>query len=326
MQMKLSVIIPVYNSQTTIGPLVQTLFEELNTVNLEVVLVNDCSKDQSERVCENLARHNKQVKFISLRKNSGEHNAVICGLAYCTGTYAVIMDDDFQNPPSEVMRLLHAAVDGHYDVVYSRYEEKHHSFYRNIGSRFHNYLTEFLLNKPKKLYLSSFKIIHRGLIDEVIKYKGPYPYIDALVLRTTNNIGSVMVKHEERAEGRSNYTMVKLLSLYFNVFINYSVKPLRIITFMGIIVCILSVLISLYVIYERVILNALTPGYAFLALTSMFTMGMMFVVMGVMGEYISKMMMSLNQQPQSVVKKTVNIDSESGPVMNIDYDRKAIRI
>jgi polyisoprenyl-phosphate glycosyltransferase len=324
--MKLSVVIPVYNSESTIGPLVHTLFQELSAVSLEVVLVNDCSKDHSERVCESLAKQYKKVKFVSLRKNSGEHNAVLCGLSYCTGTYAVIMDDDFQNPPSEVMRLLHAAVDGHFDVVYSQYQEKYHSFFRNIGSRFHNYLTEFLLNKPKKLYLSSFKILHRDLIDEVVKYKGPYPYIDALVLRTTNNIGSVMVKHDERKEGRSNYTISKLLSLYFNVFINYSVKPLRIISVIGVIVCVVSVMLSLYVIYERVILNALTPGYAFLALTSMFTMGMMFVVMGVMGEYISKMMMSLNQQPQVVIKKTMNVENDTEPILNIDYDRKAIRI
>lgn len=188
--MKISIVIPVYNGAKTIKPLVEALEEELaQKYDMEVALVNDGSlSDNSSEVCTDIALNNSKVKFLDLSLNFSEHNAVMAGLNYCTGEAAVIIDDDFQNPPSEIIKLVDKLNEG-YDVAYSYYKKKEHHFLRNLGSQFNNIVVTALLRKPRDLYLSSFKAINRFVIDEVVKYKGPYPYIDGLILRFTRNYG-----------------------------------------------------------------------------------------------------------------------------------------
>ena len=304
--MKLSVVIPVYNSQDTIRQLVYSLFDTLQPYNLEVVLVNDGSKDKSEAICEDLAAENEQVQFISLRKNSGEHNAVICGLNFCTGDYVAIIDDDLQNPPSEIIVLLNKAVKENYDVVYARYDVKQHSFIRNFYSRLNSAFAVYLLKKPRDLYLCSFKLIKKEVVREIISYKGPFPYIDALVLRCTDNIGAATVLHENRQEGRSNYTLRKLFSLYLNMFINFSFRPLRFITIAGGIISLVSFCATLYILVEKVIIHDVPPGWSFLAILLLLLIGLVFVVIGLLGEYVGKILMALNNTPQYVIKKKMN--------------------
>lgn len=332
--MKLSVVIPVYNSDTTIHILVNTLLKVLSQYELEIVLVNDGSKDNSELVCENLAHTDDRVKFISLRKNSGEHNTVMCGLNFCTGDYVAIIDDDLQNPPSEIIRLLDKAINGKYDVVYAKYEVKQHSVFRNFCSNLNNLFAYYMLNKPPGLYLSSFKIINRDIIKDIISYKGPFPYLDALILRVTDNIGSETVLHESRKAGKSNYTLKKLFSLYLNVFINYSIKPLRVVTVAGLIISIASVILSISIVYEKIFLDNITPGWTFLAILSLFSIGLIFIVIGLLGEYIGKIMMSLNNTPQYLVKNSMNIEIIEDEIGNNthtkkfqgEYDRKSVRV
>jgi undecaprenyl-phosphate 4-deoxy-4-formamido-L-arabinose transferase len=184
----------------------------------------------------------------------------------------------------------------------------------------------YLLGKPKKLYLSSFKIINRGVVDEIIAYKGPFPYIDALILRCTDNIGSVYVNHHSRQTGKSNYTFRKLFSLYLNVFINFSNKPLRLITIFGAIISILSFISIGIIIYEKTMLQNVTPGWAFLAIAMLFLIGLTFIVIGILGEYIGKIMMTINQQPQFVVKSSINVNEFSEKVMEVTNDRESIRV
>ncbi|MEO5682939.1 MAG: glycosyltransferase family 2 protein [Chitinophagaceae bacterium] len=324
--MKLSVVIPVYNSQETIQLLVYSLFEVLKQYNLEVILVNDSSKDNSESICEYLAHENESIQFISLRKNSGEHNAVICGLNYCTGDYVAIIDDDLQNPPSEIIALLNRAIAGKYDVVYAQYETKQHSFLRNLYSSLNNAFAVHLLSKPPGLYLSSFKILKKEIVREVISYKGPFPYIDALVLRCTDNIGTETVLHESRANGKSNYTLRKLFSLYLNMFINFSNKPLRFITISGCLISLVSFCVTIYILLERIIIHDEPPGWSFLAILLLLLIGLVFVVIGVLGEYIGKILMSLNNAPQYVVKKKVNTALFSENIIAGEYDRKPVRV
>lgn len=329
--MKLSVVIPVFNSERTIESLVSTLLTVLEQFDLEVILVNDASKDKSELVCEKIALTEKQVKFISLRINGGEHNAVMCGLNHCTGDYVAIIDDDFQNPPSEIIRLLNKAISGKYDVVYARYESKKHSIFRNFVSRINSACARYMLRKPKGLYLSSFKVISKSILKDIIAYKGPFAYIDALVLRVTDNIGTEKVLHENRKDGNSNYTLRKLFSLYLNVFITYSNKPLRVVTIAGLIISLMSVLLSVDVVYEKLFLNNSTPGWSFLAILSLFSIGVTFIVVGLLGEYIGKIMMSLNNTPQYVIKKKINVgeehDSEpENKILKGEYDRKSLRV
>ncbi|RZK47991.1 MAG: glycosyltransferase [Pedobacter sp.] len=322
--MKISVIIPVYNCENTLRPLISTLIKVLGKYQLEIVLVNDGSKDRSELICAELAKELSFIKFISLRKNRGEHNAVICGLNYCTGDYAAIIDDDFQNPPSEIISLLNKAIQYNYDVVYAKYEQKHHSFFRNLGSALNDWTTRYLIEKPKGLYLCSFKLIKKELVNEIIAYKGPFPYIDALILRCTDNIGTQTVKHADRKEGKSNYTLRKLISLYLNIFINFSYKPLRVVTFSGIIISFFSVLFAIFVLYEKLFLKNVSPGWAFLSLLLLFSIGVTFFVIGLLGEYIGKILMALNNTPQYTIKKQVNTETYTKSITKEQYDRETI--
>jgi polyisoprenyl-phosphate glycosyltransferase len=324
--MKLSVVIPVFNSQQSIQILVDTLFQVLKSYNLEVVLVNDASKDNSETICEQLANENPRVKFISLRKNSGEHNAVICGLNYCSGDYIAIIDDDLQNPPSEIIALVNKAITEDYDVVYAQYETKQHSFIRNLYSKLNNAFAVYLLNKPAGLYLSSFKVIKDEIAREIVRYRGPFPYIDALILRCTDNIGTETVLHEMRKNGKSNYTLRKLFSLYLNMFINFSNKPLRFITISGCAISLVAFCATIYVLLERIIIHDEPPGWAFLAILLLFLIGLVFIVIGVLGEYIGKILMSLNNTPQYVIKKKMNTVVFNETVTSEEYDREPVRV
>ncbi|HWZ23603.1 MAG TPA: glycosyltransferase family 2 protein, partial [Cytophagaceae bacterium] len=234
-KIELSVIIPIYNSASGIVKLLERVVSELSDINFEIILVNDGSLDDSENVCESLAYYDSRINFISLRKNFGEHNAVLCGLNSSKGYYSVIIDDDFQNPPSEIKKLYSQIVSGCYDVVYSKYKVKEHGLFRNFGSKFHNLMATYILDKPLSLYLSSFKIIKREIVEEIIKYRGPYPYIDGLILQSTDNIGVSVVEHQKRETGKSTYTIRKLISLYLNMFINHSLKPIRIFMLLGVV-------------------------------------------------------------------------------------------
>jgi undecaprenyl-phosphate 4-deoxy-4-formamido-L-arabinose transferase len=300
-----SVIIPVYNSESSIGPLVTKLVNELIPLyDAEIILVNDQSKDQSEKVCIELySRFKNVVRFYSLAKNVGEHNAVMAGLNQMTGDYAVIMDDDFQNPVSEVVKLINFSIDNEFDVVYTYYDKKHHSFYRNMGSTFNNWVANIMLKKPKDLYLSSFKLINRYMVNEIILYDLPYPYIDGLILRTTSNIGKVKVMHEKREDGHSNYTFVKLVRLWMNMFTNFSILPLRISIILGFIFAIIGIIIGVYTVFEKAHNPNLPVGYASLAVVISVFAGIQLIAIGMMGEYLGRIFLSQNKKPQFSIRK-----------------------
>ncbi|NMW21069.1 MAG: glycosyltransferase family 2 protein [Chlorobiaceae bacterium] len=300
--MKISICIPVYNAEATIESLVASIEQELAGYELELVLVNDASKDKSEVICEKLALRNDRVKFISLRRNYGEHNAVMCALNHITGDCAVIIDDDFQNPPIEIIALV-KEVQGGFDVVYSFYAEKKHNLFRNIGSRFNDVIASWLLNKPKNLYLSSFKAIHRDVVEEIIKYQGPFPYIDGLIFRITDNYTSVEVKHQRREIGKSNYTIKKLISLWLNMFINFSIKPLRIFTLIGALISIISVFCIVYIIWDKITHQNITQGWASIMVALAFFSGIQLIFLGLMSEYLGKNYMTENNSPQWTIKK-----------------------
>lgn len=299
--MKLSVIIPVYNGSTTISELVNELKSQLSELDYEVLLVNDGSSDNSEQICLSLLNSEKNMTFISLRKNVGEHNAVMCGLKHSRGDCAVIIDDDFQNPPSEIIKLYNELQKG-YDVVYSKYRKKEHSIFRNISSAANDFFATVLMEKPKRLYLSSFKIIHREVINEIIKYNGPFPYIDGLILRVTSSISSVFVEHSRRKEGKSNYNLSRLVSLYLNMVINFSIKPLRLMIFLGFFLFLLGVILSIAFIIEKLANPHVPIGWtAIVTLITTFS-GFQILFLGVMGEYVGKQYLDQNATPQWSIK------------------------
>lgn len=300
--MKISIVIPVYQGAKTISELTDELVKKLANNKLEIVLVNDGSRDNSHDVCLAIFKKYKEViKYINLSKNFGEHNAVLAGLNYVTGDYAVIIDDDFQNPPEEIQTLVDTAVKGNFDVVYTYYEKKFHSWLRNLGSAFNNLVANYLLNKPRDLYLSSFKCLNKFLVGEVIKYKGPFPYIDGLILRTTHNIGKVLVRHYKRREGKSGYTLRKLTRLWLNMFINFSVYPLRVSTFFGFLFSVLGVILSIYSVIEKILNPALPIGITSIFVAILIFAGIQLLMLGMIGEYIGKQFLASNQTPQYVI-------------------------
>lgn len=301
--MSLSIVIPVYNGAETVGPLVDRLIEVLGRDGLEIVLVNDGSPDHSDTVCRSIRqRHPGQVVYVELSRNFGEHNAVMAGLRHTTKDHVVIMDDDFQNPPEEVRRLADHARRHDYDVVYTRYPRKEHAWYRNLGSRFNDRVATVLLQKPSGLYLSSFKCLNRFTVREVLRYSGPYPYVDGLILRCTRRIGTIQVRHDPRTVGRSNYTLRKLVALWLNMFVNFSVLPLRLSTFAGFAFGALGVLLGMAVVVEKLLRPETPIGWASILVTLLTFSGVQLVMLGVVGEYLGRFFLSGNQTPQFVVR------------------------
>jgi glycosyltransferase involved in cell wall biosynthesis len=302
---QLSIVIPVFNGASTIGELVDRLIHRLDQCQLEIILINDHSHDNSEEVCIGIQRkYPRIVCFYSLAKNVGEHNAVLAGLNNVSGDYVVIMDDDFQNPPAEVIKLVDAAIENEYDVIYTYYDKKQHSFFRNFGSWFNDKMANIMLHKPKDLYLSSFKLINRFLVNEITKYKSPFPYIDGLILQTTDNIGKVKVEHHERREGRSNYTLKKLISLWIRSFTNFSILPLRVSVILGLIFSFFGITYGIFVIIERIVHPGMAPGMASLIVSVAIFAGVQLIAIGMIGEYVGRIFLAQNKKPQYTIKKS----------------------
>lgn len=307
--MKLSIVIPVYNGASTIVHLVEEVSRELACrYELEFVLINDGSpRDNSAEVCARLADRDARVRFLDLSRNFGEHNAVMAGLSYCTGEAAVIIDDDFQNPPSEISALVQKLEEG-YDVVYSRYEKKEHSGFRNFGSSFNNLVASILIHKPVNLYLSSFKVINRFLIDELIRCHSPYPYIDGLILRVTRKYATVVCRHQSRSEGSSGYTLRKLVSLWLNMFTSFSILPLRAATLLGFIIALGGFVAAICFVIDKLLHPEIQAGWASLMTALLVLSGVQLVAIGMVGEYLGRLFMKDNGQPQFVVRRTVNCE------------------
>ncbi len=291
---ELSIIIPLYNGSKTIERLIEVIEIELSKVNFEIILVNDGSIDNSFEIGNKIAETKKDVKFINLRKNFGEFNAVMCGLNFINGNYAVLIDDDFQNPPSEILKLYNKAKEGNYDVVYSYYNSKKHHWFRNLGSKIVNTFTTYLLKKPKNLYLSSFKILNKELVDEIVKFKGPNPYIDGLIFQITNNVSSIEVFHAQRQNGDSSYSTRKLISLFLTIIFGYSLVPLRLTFLAGFI----SITFSL--VYMLLYALDIIPEWG--SPIVIFMCGCILCSIALIGEYIGNAFLQLNGKPQYIIK------------------------
>jgi undecaprenyl-phosphate 4-deoxy-4-formamido-L-arabinose transferase len=313
----LSVVIPVYNSEETIGPLVDQVVEHLSSrfERLEVVLVNDGSQDASDaRAIEAQARHPAIVKYVRLARNFGEHNAVMCGLHQVTCDAAVIIDDDFQNPPEEIIKLVEKLGEGH-DVVYSYYAHKQHHWFRNLGSRFNDRVASALLKKPRGLYLSSFKAMNRFLVKTIIGYSGPYPYIDGLILRATRSIGRQLCEHSSREVGHSNYSLRMLVRLWLNMCTSSSLLPLRLASIMGFAASFTGVALAVFFVFSYfqggvLFQREVPPGWASLIVAVTLFSGVQLTVLGMIGEYLGRLFLTQNLTPQFVVRRKYGDFSE----------------
>ena len=305
----LSVVIPVYNAEQTIAALTERLIDVARARgSLQVVLVNDGSRDRSHEVCHELAeKHRDVVTYLRLAKNFGEHNAVMAGLRHAQGAYVVVMDDDFQHRPEDACRLYEEARAKGFDLVYSSFPRREHGLGRRLGSRFNGWVANFMLDKPKDLYLSSFKCMSRWLVREIVRYRGPFPYVDGLALRCTRNIGRVEVVHQQREAGRSGYTLRKLVGLWGNMFVSFSVMPLRVSTLLGFVLIALAAAGSVYVLIEKLAGRHVPEGWPFLAIIIMLFSGSQLLILGILGEYLGRLYLAINETPQAVVQDSYGL-------------------
>ncbi|MBD5462115.1 MAG: glycosyltransferase family 2 protein [Lachnospiraceae bacterium] len=307
MKKLVSFVIPCYRSEATLPGVVKEIretMEKLDDYAYEVVLVNDCSPDNTFECIRKLCQENDNITGIDLAKNFGQHSALMAGFHSIKGDIIVCLDDDGQTPANEVDKLLLGIEEGA-DVVYAKYNHKHHSGFRNWGSRVNELMTRVMLGKPKHLYLSSYFAARRFVVDEMIRYEYAYPYVIGLVLRTTKNIINVEVEHRDRQAGTSGYTLGKLLSLWFNGFTAFSVKPLRVATVSGAVFAFIGFLYGIYTIIKKIFINppGLVTGFSALMSVLVFTGGMLMLMMGLVGEYMGRMYISMNNSPQFVIRE-----------------------
>ena len=299
----LSIVIPVYRGATTIGRLVEALSALRPAGGLEIVLVNDGSPDNSGEVCQELVRRAPvPLTYVEHARNFGEHNAVMTGLRHASGAYVITMDDDLQNPPEEVVRLYDHARLGNWDVVYTRYGVKQHAGWRNLGSRFANAVADRLLDKPKGLYLSSFRCMSAFVVQSVMRYQGPYPYVDGLIMQVTQRIDSIEVRHLPRIEGRSNYNLTRLVRLWLNLATSFSLAPLRLAIYAGVFMALLGAAGAVATIVEALFLHDTPSGWASTMTVIMLVAGVQSMILGVLGEYVGRTFLSANGKPQGTVR------------------------
>jgi len=306
----ISCIIPCYGSEGTINQVVSDIiktFELRGEINYEIILINDSSPDDVFKQIKNICSSYVQVKAIDLAKNFGQHNAIMAGINCSNGELLVFLDDDGQTPASDIWKLLDA-LDDDCDVVYAKYEDKKHSFFRNIGSKINNIMAEVLIDKPKSLSISSYFACKRFVANELKTYIGRYPYLTGLVLRSCNRIKNVIVNHKEREIGNSGYTIKKLLSLWLNGFTAFSIKPLRMATAIGFFTAMSGFIYGLFIIIRRFFIYPMASvGWSSTMAVLLFIGGMIMLMLGVIGEYIGRTYININNAPQYVIRDTINI-------------------
>ena len=301
----ISIVVPIYRSEKIIPILVQriqSIFHE-NINEIELILVDDRSPDESWQIIERLSREYEFVKGLQMSKNVGQHNAVMAGLSQSKGEYVILMDDDLQHPPEEIPRLIAEIKNGN-DVCYTHYRNRQHQTWKKAGSWFNDKVANILLKKPKGLYLSSFKGLHRCIVNEVVKYDGPYSYVDGLILDVTDRITSIDIDHGERYSGEGNYNLRRSISLWLKMATSFSIVPLRLATFFGLVLAAISAVVAAVIILLKITHPQTQAGWASIIVVMLFMGGIQMAFLGLIGEYLGRAYLKLNKKPQFVIRQT----------------------
>ncbi|MCW3084286.1 MAG: hypothetical protein JWP12_1652 [Bacteroidetes bacterium] len=307
---ELSIVVPVYNSAGIITELQRQIAAALDgKITYELILVNDCSKDESWKKITELASKHKNITGANLRKNSGQDNALLAGLRISKGNYAVIMDDDLQHSPAAIMDLYTVCSNG-WDVCYANFNSKKQSALKNTGSDLNGKVAQLLVQKPKEIYLSPYKIINRSTVNEIIKFAGPYPYIDGIILSISSNITQIDVAHQERLNGKSNYNFSRSFSVFMKLFTGFSVLPLRIATVTGCIATFVGFCLLIKYLYDYFIAKNFIEGWTTVVVLIILFSGLILITLGIVGEYIGRMYLAINNKPQYSISEIVKSNED----------------
>lgn len=308
--MDISFVIPCYcaekNLESVIDEIHQTM-KKRHGFEYEIILVNDNSKDNTIGLIEKIVKDDKRVIGIDFAKNFGQPSALMAGFRMAKGTYIMTSDDDGQTPVGRVWDFYDKMQEG-YDVVCAKYTERaQKSSFRRMGTKLNEFMMQYMLDKPKEVGLASFFMAKRFVIDEIIKYENPYPYIAGLLLRATNKIGNVEMEQRERKAGQSGYTMKKLVNLWVNGFTAFSLKPLRVATALGFSSAVVGFLTLIYILIRKLLVPSIQVGYTSQIGVILLMSGIILCVLGIIGEYVGRIYMCINNNPQYVIRNFVEV-------------------
>lgn len=306
---EVSVVIPVYGSEPILPRLIQNMEDAFREAGkhdaFELILVHDSGPDDSWRVINDHARTRPWLTGINLAKNSGQHNAIMAGLKVATGKFVVTMDDDLQHDPKDVMRIISSLGTNH-DLCYVEFESRQHVAWKRLGSWFNGLVAQALLGKPKGLYLSPFRGMRRSILSAVTRYDGPFVYLDGLLLQATNRITTISATHHARSTGTSGYSLRKSISLWLKMATSFSAAPLRLVSVAGIVGSALAMLLALAILAKKLLDPAMAIGWPSLIITIFLMGSLQLLALGAIGEYIARILLTVNKQPQYVIRETVN--------------------
>lgn len=304
---EISVVIPVYKSEKCIPELTKQISDALKDFSWELILVNDCSPDNSWTGIKKVAAENNNITGINLRKNGGQDLAILAGLNHAKGKWIVIMDDDLQHSPYDIPKLYAQAQKG-FDVVYADFKQKKQKLWKNLGSWLNGKVSEITLGKPKGIYLSPFKIISGSVVKEMCKLNNLFPYIDGLIFQVTKNITQINIEHHKREYGKSNFTLVKSMQVFFRMMFGFSTFPLNFATYIGFFSSTMGFVLAIYFLVKFLLgLEPLT-GWTSLIMVILILGGLILLALGIIGKYIGQMYLTINNSPKYIVKETVGYE------------------
>lgn len=304
----ISFIIPCYKSEGTIRTVIKEIEETIETLRIdeyEIIAVDDCSPDDVYHVLTEIGERNSKVKAIRFSKNFGQHAGMMAGVQYSSGDICVFLDDDGQCPIQYLENLISPLYNG-YDVAIAEYGKKKQSLFKNMGSRFNELVANFLIDKPKDIQMGNFMAFRKFVADEISRYRGPYPYISGLLFRSSAKVINVPMEERERMAGRTTYTFRKLVALWINSFTAFSIKPLRIATFIGSGAAGVGIILTVITIVRKLTNPAIPMGWSSTIAVMLVLGGLILFVLGIIGEYIGRIYLSLNETPQYVIAETNN--------------------
>jgi undecaprenyl-phosphate 4-deoxy-4-formamido-L-arabinose transferase len=319
---KISFVIPCYKCENSIENVVKDIIETVNKsskFNYEILLVNDGSPDNTLLIIGKLVKENTNIIAINLSKNYGQHSALMAGYANVSGDYIIGLDDDGEHNPKDIFKLVDELEKG-YDYVCADFSHRQRSMIKRFGSKVNDIMATSLLNKPANVTFSSFYIMRRFVVDEIVKCKNPFPYIGGLIVSITKNLSTVKIDSHSRTFGESSYNIKNSLALWLNGFTAFSVKPLRVASTMGLIMAFVGFVYGFYIIIKKIMTPDLLVGYASTMAIILFVGGMLMLSMGMLGEYIGRIYISINKVPQYVIKNIVISENLVSSLRKEDID------